>query len=436
MTMKKNAELSDVDALVEKSKDGTVPVPEIGADKSNRSGAPSLRYPSGDSGTNTDNGKSQQQIEDEEKAAKEAAEKVKAKQEAEQKAKDEAAEKLKQQQESEAKAKAEQEAIEAESKKDMQVDSDTKLTDTSSDASKKEAQATVVDTDKDSDGVSHYDGTNNTGAVFQYNGALNSALVAQETESGVLYNRFKYRASDTYSTYANGNISPPFGGSRLAENEAQPYHVMTIDNYEFGLGVVDNAGGSQKDSTTVKLAQTQPDGSVSITLGLPNSAQSVTPSLWFALSLADLSNKEQFDVQKFTDAYVIGFELIGDGTVTSKFIGEFAYNPNWITLATNMAGKNSKKVYNAAALSPAVKNVSRPFQGYVGILESKENIAKVFPNNASVYWPEASYPYSKNSKYAMPYGKFTVKMYATRRTTGETYEMSFPLTVNFNPKAS
>lgn len=375
--------------------------------------------------------KAKEQAEADAKAKAEAEAQAKAKADAEQKAKEEAEAKAK----ADAEAEAKQAAIEAEAKKSMGTDQNSTLIDTSNDTQKKKSEATVSTANVDSDGVSHYDGTDNkNNVIVQFNGALNSALVVQENNSGELSTHFKYRAKNTYISYANGNIGGPWGGGRLAENDSQPYHVMNIDNYEFGLGVVNNAGGTQKNSTTVKLAQTQPDGSVEITLGLPAFAQSQKPSEWFAISLADLSNKDIFNVKDFTDNFVVGFELFGDGEVTSNFMAEFAYSPDYITLATNMAGYGGQKVYQALPLSPSVKNQSRPFQGYVGILESKEVMTATFPNNPIIYWPESTYTSASSVKYAMAYGNFTVRMYATRRVTGETYEIKFPLKVNFNPK--
>lgn len=199
----------------------------------------------------------------------------------------------------------------------------------------------VVDSNKDSDGVTHFDGTGNKGTKVQYNGALNASLVAQQNDSGTLLNRFRYRASGTFTLNPNnGNTRAPFGGTRLADNEAQPYRIINIENYEFGVGVVDNAGGTQKDSTTVKLTQRQPDGSAYITLGAANFATVATPSIWLAVSLADLSatDKSTFDAKAFNDKYIAGFEVTGSGATTSSFAGQFEYTNDGIVLKTNIGG--------------------------------------------------------------------------------------------------
>ena len=306
-------------------------------------------------------------------------------------------------------------------------------------------QLTVIDVNKDGDGVTHFDGTGNTGTKIQYNGALNQSLVAQQNVSGTLLNRFRYRATGTYTTYANGNVKPPFGGSRLADNEAQPYRILNVNNYEFGLGVVDNAGGSQKDSSTVKLTQVQPDGSAVINLGLPDASQVVEPSLWLAVSLADLSttDKSVFNSSAFIDQYEAGFEIKGAGATTSSFTGKFESSSTGVVLTTNIGGmaipENASMrytKYTADAISNSmVANEGRPFQGYVGVVPDKDTAVATFPNNPSVYFPESQYTANKSSKYALVYGDFTVRMYITHKASNTMYEMSFPLTIKFNPKS-
>ena len=306
-------------------------------------------------------------------------------------------------------------------------------------------QLTVIDVNKDGDGVTHFDGTGNTGTKIQYNGALNQSLVAQQNVSGALLNRFRYRATGTYTTYANGNVKPPFGGSRLADNEAQPYRILNVNNYEFGLGVVDNAGGSQKDSSTVKLTQVQPDGSAVINLGLPDATQVVEPSLWLAVSLADLSttDKSVFNSSTFIDQYEAGFEIKGAGVTTTSFTGKFETSATGVVLTTNIGGmaipENASMRYTKytadSISSGAAANEGRPFQGYVGVVPDKDTAAATFPNNPSVYFPESQYTAKKSSKYALVYGDFTVRMYITHKASNTMYEMTFPLTVKFNPKS-
>ena len=485
MTMKKNASTDDVSQLQQQSKNGTVPVTELGADKAGRSGAPSLRYAtstptaSDPSTVNTNTGtddaaakaKAEQEAKDAQaKADAEAAEALKQKQQkeaqekAEKEAQDKAAaeaaakakadEEAKAKAEAEAKAKAEQEAKDkaaADLKAQQEQTEKDKQSGMSEEDKKIYAQQQQANTDSKNNASTlnksesdTKDADGNTPAIVEpvaqpklvIKMAMNDALIQQTTEEGVEYKNFRYRSRPSTTAISTMYGQTPCWGGKYPIDETKNFNAIYIDDMEFAMAVVGFTANEQQS----KIIPLDENNTAWCKTPVSSPSGAFFPSMQFALSLSNVKHRDYLNADEVINKYTFGFEVTDVNKNPIGFTGSTTSKYNIMSMAINTPDRYSATIFPQQSTTSGNVKTTRPLQCYPYYFTKDKKVQKsTFPDGDMFipYYATVGRYYSDNSKMTneykfsgtddsiKPIGTYNVRMYVTEKSTGKTYDTWF-----------